>query len=129
MASRTIVIGDIHGCISELHDLLGLAELKRQDRVIAVGDLITKGESSAEVLELFIKDRRFSSVLGNHDRALRRYWQGEPVRLTAEQRKTEQELERHRRRYAEYLNSLPFTLDLDSHLVVHGGVRPGVRLI
>jgi len=125
---RTIVVGDIHGCFDELCDLLAAIKLKRNDRVIAVGDLVVKGPKSIEVLELFINDARFSSVIGNHDRKLRQRWRGEPVRLTKEQRTTLAELEFHRDRYFEYLRSLPYIIDLRSHLVVHAGVRPGVPL-
>lgn len=125
---RTIVVGDIHGCFDELCDLLDRSNLQKQDRVIAVGDLIVKGPKSAEVLDLFINDERFSSVIGNHDRRLRQRWRGEMVPLTKDQRKTLKELEPRRDRYFEYLRSLPYTIDLDSYLVVHAGVRPGVPL-
>ena len=125
---RTIVIGDIHGCFDELSDLLKLVELRPEDRVIAVGDLVGKGTRSGEVLDRFIEDVRFSSVIGNHDRALRQYWRGEPRRLTKEQRITARQLESQRERYAAYLRSLPFTINLGTHLVVHAGVRPGVPL-
>jgi Calcineurin-like phosphoesterase len=125
---RTIVIGDIHGCFDELRDLLKLVQLRPDDRVIAVGDLIVKGPQSRQVLDLFIADARFSSVIGNQDRALRQYWRGEPVRLTKQQRITAGQLESHRERYSAYLCSLPFTINLGSHLVVHAGVRPGVPL-
>jgi len=125
---RTIVIGDIHGCFDELSDLLKLAELRTDDRVIAVGDLIVKGAKNREVLNLFIEDARFSSVIGNHDRALRQYWRGEPGRLTKEQRATANQLESESERYSAYLRSLPFTINLGTHLVVHAGVRPGVPL-
>src|SRR6266550_2271914 len=125
---RTIVIGDIHGCFDELSDLLKLAELRTDDRVIAVGDLIVKGTKNREVLNLFIEDARFSSVIGNHDRALRQYWRGEPGRLTKEQRVTANQLESESERYSAYLRSLPFTINLGTHLVVHAGVRPGVPL-
>ncbi|HMG75959.1 MAG TPA: metallophosphoesterase [Pyrinomonadaceae bacterium] len=125
---RTIVIGDVHGCFDELSDLLKLAELRTDDRVIAVGDLIVKGWKNREVLDLFIEDDRFSSVIGNHDRALRQYWRGEPVRLTKEQKVTANQLESERERYSTYLRSLPFTINLGTHLVVHAGVRPGVPL-
>jgi hypothetical protein len=128
MTGRTIVVGDIHGCFDELTDLLSLIQLKRRDRVVAVGDLIVKGEKSREVLELFTKDKRFSSVVGNHDRVLRQSWRGEPVRLTRAQKAARAQLEPDRERYFAYLKSLPFTLDLGSHLVVHAGVRPGVPL-
>ncbi len=125
---RTIVVGDIHGCFDELTDLIALINLQKDDRVVAVGDLITKGPKNREVLDLFISDRRFSSVVGNHDRVIRQKLRGEPMRLTKEQRKTLVELEADRERYAAYLRSLPYTIDLGSHLVVHAGVRPGVSL-
>jgi len=125
---RTIVIGDIHGCFDELTDLLDLVRLEESDRVVAVGDLIVKGEKNREVLDLFIDDGRFSSVIGNHDRVLRQYWRGEPVKLTPAQEATRAELDFNRERYSNYLRSLPFMIDLDSHLVVHAGVRPGVAL-
>src|SRR6185369_9504922 len=66
---RTIVVGDIHGCFDELLDLIEVLKLKSDDRLIAVGDLITKGPKNREVLDLFISDRRFSSVVANHDRS------------------------------------------------------------
>ena len=74
MARRTIVVGDIHGCYDELRDLLGRTGLGADDRVVAVGDLVAKGEKSREVLDLFITDARFSSVIGNHDLAILRHW-------------------------------------------------------
>src|SRR6185295_15945650 len=124
---RTIVIGDIHGCFDELTDLLELCELRADDCVVAVGDLIVKGAKSREVLDLFIDDRRFSSVIGNHDRALRQYWRGEPIRLTKAQKKTCLELEVDRERYANYLRELPFYIDLGTHLVCMPGCVPGFR--
>src|SRR5882672_10411696 len=125
---RTIVIGDIHGCFEELQDLLRVVELRTDDRVIAVGDLIVKGPQNREVLDRFIADERFSAVIGNHDRALRQYWRGEPVPLTKEQEVAARQLESQRERYAAYLGSLPFTINLGSHLIVHAGLRPGVPL-
>ena len=124
--TRTIVVGDIHGCADELDDLLDLIKLQAQDRVVAVGDLIVKGPKSSDVLDRFIDDKRFASVIGNHDRVLRQHWRGEPVRLTKPQRTTAAELDARRDRYASFLRSLPYTIDLDSHLVVHAGLRPGV---
>ena len=125
---RTIVVGDIHGCFDELTDLLELIKLRSNDRVIAVGDLITKGPKNREVLDLFISDRRFSSVVGNHDRIIRQKLRGEPVRLSKDQRAVLKQLAPGRERYADFLRSLPFTIDLESHLIVHAGLRPGVAL-
>jgi len=126
--ARTLVVGDIHGCYDELVELLERAQFGREDRLVSVGDLVVKGEKNREVLELFTSDARFSAVLGNHDRALLRHWRGEGVRLKPAQARCAEELASDRRRYAQYLGSLPLTIDLGRHLIVHAGVRPGVPL-
>ena len=128
MKPRTIVIGDIHGCYDELTDLLEKAKVGENDRVVSVGDLISKGPKSREVLELFMTDARFSSVMGNHDLALRRRWNGEDVDLKPSQKETHKELKGEKEAYVNFLNRLPFIIDLDTHLVVHAGLRPNVEL-
>ncbi|HEV2880656.1 MAG TPA: metallophosphoesterase [Pyrinomonadaceae bacterium] len=128
MTARTIVIGDIHGCYEELLALLDKVQAGASDRIVAVGDLIVKGERNREVLELFMSDARFSSVLGNHDRAILRYWRGKKKKLNEQQHACRLELESGRERYEAYLASLPLTLDLGAHLVVHAGLRPGIAL-
>jgi diadenosine tetraphosphatase ApaH/serine/threonine PP2A family protein phosphatase len=128
MGSRTIVIGDIHGCYDELEDMLAEVRFNADDRLVSVGDLITKGPKSREVLERFMSDPQFSAVMGNHDLALRRKWNGEKIKLKVCQKPTNKELKKDKERYVAYLNSLPFMIDLGTHLVVHAGVRPGVAL-
>jgi hypothetical protein len=127
-APRTVVVGDIHGCYDELLALVGQIGLGARDRVISVGDLVVKGEKNREVLELFMRDARFSSVLGNHDRALLQFWKGERAELKPAQERCRAELEEGRERYAAYLDSLPLFIDLGSHVVVHAGLRPNVAL-
>jgi hypothetical protein len=128
MSGRNVIIGDIHGCYDELVALLDKAALKGNDRVVSVGDLVVKGEKNREVLDLFIEDDRFSAVLGNHDRALSRFWRGEGNTLKDSQEKVRAELGGDEARYSAYLQSLPLMIDLGSHVVVHAGVRPGVAL-
>jgi hypothetical protein len=127
---RTLVVGDLHGCYDELMALLDATNFGAEDRVVCVGDLVTKGEKSREVLELFMSDARFTSVLGNHDRALLAYWRGErkKKKLKDAQRKCAKELKDGRERYAAFLETLPKYVDLGSHVVVHAGLRPGVPL-
>ncbi|MBA2527321.1 MAG: metallophosphoesterase [Pyrinomonadaceae bacterium] len=128
MESRTIVVGDIHGCYDELMDLLDQLAFGVSDRVVSVGDLVTKGPKNREVLELFMTDSRFATVIGNHDLALRRLWHGEEVELKPSQKEAHKELKADKDRFMPYLNSLPFMIDLGSHLVVHAGLRPNVEL-
>lgn len=125
---RTIFIGDIHGCYDELTQLLEKLRLQHDDRVFAVGDLTVKGPKSVEVLDLFANDSRFASVVGNHDLALVRHWRDQKSPLNQAQAKAFQELNTKDDRYFLYLASLPFFIDLGSHVVVHAGVRPGIRL-
>lgn len=128
MASRTIVVGDLHGCYDELMELLEKAEFSDDDRLVCVGDLIAKGPKSREVLEIFMTDARFSTVIGNHDLALRRKWMGEEVDLKPAQKEVHKYLKGEKDAYAAYLCTLPFIIDLDTHLVVHAGLRPNVEL-
>jgi serine/threonine protein phosphatase 1 len=128
MGSRTIVIGDIHGCYDELEDMLAEVRFGGEDRLISVGDLITKGPKNREVLERFMGEPQFSAVMGNHDLALRRKWNGEKIKLKDSQKPANKELKKDKERYLKFLNSLPFMIDLGTHLVVHAGVRPGVAL-
>jgi diadenosine tetraphosphatase ApaH/serine/threonine PP2A family protein phosphatase len=126
--NRTIVIGDIHGCYDELVSLLEKTGLTKSDRVVAVGDLIVKGRKNRQVLDLFSSDKRFSSVIGNHDLAILKFFRGELIELKETQRRTSDELADDKERYLDYLSSLPFMIDLGSHAVVHAGVRPGISL-
>ena len=128
--SRTFVVGDIHGCYDELLALARSVGLEESDRVIAVGDLVTKGPRSRDVLELFMRDARFTSVIGNHDRALLEYWKGlrRKKDLKPSQRRCAKELKEGSETYAEFLSSLPPYIDLGTHVVVHAGLRPGSRL-
>lgn len=128
--SRTVVVGDVHGCYDELVALVERVGLGESDRLICVGDLIAKGKKSREVLELFMSDARFASVLGNHDRAVLEYWKGEREKkeLKPAQRKAAKKLKDDRERFTAYLDTLPAYIDLGSHVVVHAGLRPGVAL-
>jgi hypothetical protein len=128
MKGRTIVVGDIHGCYDELTDLLEKVDFGPDDRLVSVGDLITKGPKSREVLELFMTDARCTTVIGNHDLALRRKWNGEDIELKPAQKEAHKELKGEKDAFASFLNRLPFTIDLDTHLVVHAGLRPNVEL-
>lgn len=67
--SNTYVIGDIQGCYEGLRRILDKAKFNPDtDTLLAVGDLVARGEDSLSTLR-FLKSlgNSFSSVLGNHD--------------------------------------------------------------
>jgi len=124
---RTLVIGDIHGCLDELLLLLELFKPGSEDRVVAVGDLTVKGPKSREVLDLFMTQPQFSSVTGNHDYALVKHFRS-GHKLKSSQAKVFDELKTADDRYLRFLEALPFVINLGTHVVVHAGLRPGIRL-
>jgi hypothetical protein len=63
---RTIVVGDIHGCLDELRGLLVKCGYQRGDRLVFAGDLIAKGPDSPGVLQL-AREEGALAVIGNHD--------------------------------------------------------------
>lgn len=49
---RTIIVGDIHGCIDELNELIKTISYdKKTDRLILLGDLIDRGPDSVGVVQ------------------------------------------------------------------------------
>jgi predicted phosphodiesterase len=72
MNGRLITIGDIHGCHEEFAELLSLLELKPDDRLILLGDLVNRGPDSHRVIEL-ARAHRAISLLGNHELRLLNY--------------------------------------------------------
>lgn len=138
MAVRTIVVGDVHGCLDELDDLLRLVELRAGfDRLVFVGDLLDRGPDPIGVLRR-ARELGGHSVLGNHEATHLRWARHEawrrrdpshrnPVRPLPPER-----LADHRRLTASdlaWLAALPAVLRLDRHwAVIHGGLSPRRRL-
>jgi serine/threonine protein phosphatase 1 len=61
------VVGDIHGCFSLLSQALSDINFNpKTDRLFAVGDLVDRGEQSADVVK-WINKTWFHSVRGNHE--------------------------------------------------------------
>lgn len=65
---RLVVVGDVHGCLEELKELLQTCSYDRSlgDRVLLLGDLVNKGPLSAETIQ-YAKSEGFLSIRGNHD--------------------------------------------------------------
>lgn len=68
--SRTLFVGDVHGCARSLRALLAEA---RPDRLVLLGDLFAKGPDPRGVWDIIV-EHRAESVLGNHDVRMLRVW-------------------------------------------------------
>ena len=125
---RTIVIGDIHGCLVEFEELLGLVGARESDLIVAVGDLIDRGPASWEVARIFRDRANFHTVIGNHERRL-----AGTVRGTSQpawtQRQTLSLLTKGEREdWATWLEELPAVFSTRHAIVTHARLDPALTL-
>lgn len=124
------IIGDIHGCRSELDTLLG--KLGYVDgahpegrTAVFVGDLVDRGPDSPGVLRRvmsMVADGNALCVPGNHENKLGRYLKGRKVQLTHGLAETVEQLEREDAKDPEFRKQVGAFIDgLVSHYVLDGG--------
>jgi bis(5'-nucleosyl)-tetraphosphatase (symmetrical) len=79
---RTIVIGDVHGCLEELDQLLTEVEFRKgDDRLILAGDLVDRGPDPVGVVRR-ARELGAEGVLGNHEEKQLRFRRHEAKKLT-----------------------------------------------
>ncbi|NAW69161.1 bis(5'-nucleosyl)-tetraphosphatase (symmetrical) [Vibrio sp. V27_P1S3P104] len=119
------IIGDIQGCVAELHQLLKLADFTpEQDTLWLAGDLVARGPNSLETLR-FIQGLGDSAkaVLGNHDLHLLAVAQGiHPVKskdktLAIFEADDADEL-------LDWVRHLPLLVEHPEFVVTHAGISP-----
>jgi hypothetical protein len=121
---RSVIVGDVHGCRQELEALLALVRfVPKADRLILVGDLVTRGPDSLGTLAV-VKGLDGRAVRGNHEEKLLARRQ-DRTGLGAEHRRIAAAFSDEQWRM---LEAMPLWLDLPEHgiRVVHGGVLPGL---
>jgi serine/threonine protein phosphatase 1 len=67
---KTIVIGDIHGCLKAFNAILQALQLTPDDTVITIGDYVDRGPDSRGVIDRLIALRdqvQLVPLLGNHE--------------------------------------------------------------
>lgn len=126
MSARTLVVGDVHGCLDELAELLEVAGLTDSDRLVFAGDLVAKGPHSAGVVQL-ARTHSALAVLGNHDAHVLKARAGARDPLKGTHREVAESLSEAD---WQYLEALPLWLDFPelNTLVVHAGLLPNVPL-
>lgn len=124
-SGRTLIIGDIHGCVAELKTLIDAFSPGPGDRLIAVGDLINRGPDSAEVLEL-ARAHGIEPILGNHEIRLLRAWERRDPNLLKP--KDEHTWSQLKPADWEWISTWPHVLRIPSlnALAVHGGFAPRI---
>ncbi|MFH8489680.1 polynucleotide kinase-phosphatase [Streptomyces longisporoflavus] len=121
------IIGDIHGCASELETLLGklgYADGKHPEgrTAVFVGDLVDRGPDSPGVLRRvmsMVGDGNAICVPGNHENKLGRYLKGRKVQHTHGLAETIEQLEAESEEFRASVRE--FVDGLVSHYVLDGG--------
>lgn len=132
--TRTIVVGDVHGCREELEALLTRVAHSSTDDLVLVGDLVAKGPDSAGVVAM-CRALGARAVRGNHDEHCLRWYRAK------RDGRSLPKLKPHRQEVCDslsdadwaYLEALPLWLRLEGCfsrdvLVVHAGFDPRVAL-
>lgn len=116
-SGRTIFIGDVHGCLSELKAMINRLAPTPADRVILLGDLINRGPDSAGVVA-YVAKRNFECLMGNHDYEYLSKPEATPAMI--EFRK------KIGRKLHAWLERRPFYIQDDAFVAVHAGLQPGL---
>ncbi|MFG2592131.1 polynucleotide kinase-phosphatase [Streptomyces sp. NPDC048438] len=124
------IIGDIHGCSSELDTLLGKLGYKDGTHpegrtAVFVGDLVDRGPDSPGVLRRVMSMVASGDALcvpGNHENKLGRYLKGRKVQHSHGLAETVEQLEREDAEHPEFRKQVAEFIDgLVSHYVLDGG--------
>lgn len=140
LEERTLIIGDIHGCLESLKRLMDRVKWQPdQDRLIFLGDYIDRGPDSKGVIDFLLQLMRESEnvqcLMGNHESmfldflsgvdmstflinggedTLRSYYfDGETV-IPPE--------------HIHFLKNLQILLELQDYCTVHAGLMPGLGI-
>ena len=124
---NTLVIGDIHGCFSELQELLGKAGVADDDCMIALGDIVDRGPNSVQVLNFFCDIPTRFSLMGNHERKHVRGARHE-VRLALSQIISREEFGMNYPQALDRMGGFPLYIGLPDAVLVHGYLEPGIAL-
>ncbi len=136
---RTIAIGDIHGCIEALDGLLNHIRPESDDTLVFLGDYVDRGADSRLVLDRLIQLKGVCNLVflrGNHDLVMQQWCEGqietalwdmiggqatlnsygvtEPYLVPAE--------------HIEFLSKCINYYETKTHIFVHGGYQPHLRL-
>ncbi|WP_137168023.1 symmetrical bis(5'-nucleosyl)-tetraphosphatase [Salinimonas lutimaris] len=124
--AQTLVVGDIQGCYNGLIGLLNKCKFDPdRDRLLAVGDLVARGENSLATVEYLMSlGDRFHTVLGNHDLHLLAVMEG--IKSPNKKDRVGNLLKSPRKaEISQWLRQFPLASRISSqHVMVHAGLYP-----
>jgi len=144
---KIFAIGDIHGCLEKLNQLMGRVSINnKNDTLVFIGDYIDRGESGPDVIDYVIRlqseYKKVVCLMGNHEQMLSRYLEGfdEDMYLANGGRTTlhsygillSDDIEERKRkipaRHRVFFESLLPYYETGDYIFVHAGLKPGLPL-
>lgn len=126
------VIGDVHGCLEEMCELMEKARSIEEDTLfVLVGDLTNKGPFSVGVVrKLREMGTDAYAVRGNHDESVLNQVRSHRSDPNYELSKKYDWIKELSDDDVDYLSSLPYTISIPrlKAIMVHGGIVPGKPL-
>jgi len=143
MSRKFYLIGDIHGHLSKLKNLILdiKSDIKPDDLIIFLGDYIDRGPKSFEVIEFLLKlksENNIVCLLGNHEDMFCRFVSVGDNRNSYMANGGKYTLKSYRRNlkgfripesHKRFYNSLKLYYESDSFIAVHAGLNPRVSNI
>ena len=126
MNSRTLYIGDVHGCADELERIVeAFGFVRGKDTLYQTGDVINKGPDMMRALR-FVEDNGILTVRGNHEEHLIRAMELLESGWTEKQRARFAKLPMEEWAYiVSVVKQWPLWRDTPHALLVHAGLEPG----
>lgn len=117
---RYLIIGDIHGCIEELKELVELFKPGRNDQILCVGDVLNRYHDSSETLA-YLQSINARSVIGNHE-----MWFLHNIEnfQTLSRGKQERVNNLNAGKYYKWIRTWPFYLKTEYFTIIHAGLEP-----
>ena len=138
--SRTIAIGDIHGCSSAFAAIIHAIDPQPDDLIIPLGDYVDRGIDSKGVLDQLIKlgDRcNLVPILGNHDQMMLhagegrsdfQFWLNCGGDSALDSYGSNQQLSLIPQSHFRFLKSCRSYFETDTHIFLHANYKPEVPL-
>lgn len=127
---RSVFVGDVHGCLEELDELVLKLSLSASDRLILIGDLIDRGPDPVGVVRR-VRESGWECVLGNHEEKAIRWLKneslvksGRPNNMQPPSASRAAEWRRLSPADVGWLWRLPLTLESGGWTAVHAGFEP-----
>ncbi|GAB3061248.1 metallophosphoesterase family protein [Salinicoccus sesuvii] len=112
MSTRIAIISDIHGNFNALSKVMEDMEKFGVDEIFCLGDIISMGHQTNEVLDMLCKLDNLSIIRGNHDDEVIKVLKGAPTRITGEEHNHHLWVARHLDgRFKPFLESMPLSMD------------------